>query len=125
MSLPLGFRAVVSRFSAGVFCVFFFSLLCERAWFLAEASDSFGFQVSHSDVVTLWDESGFSLGPLSRSDLRIPLAAGSPFGTSSGLVAIRSPSFSIEVFHLCPSAGALALSPLWVCVFYGLFGSAP
>ena len=74
VSLPLGFGAVVSCFSTGVFCVFFFSfLLYERALFLVEASDS-GSQVSLSDMVALWDESGFSLGPLSRSDLRVTLA---------------------------------------------------
>ena len=85
MSLLLLFGAVVSCFSAGVFCVFFFSLLLyERALFLAETSDSFGSQVSLSDVVTLWDKSGFSLGPLSRPDLRITLAMWSPFGTSLG-----------------------------------------
>ena len=59
-------------------------LLYERALFLVENSDSFGPQVSLSDVVALWDESGFSLAPLSRSDLRVTLAMWSPFGTSLG-----------------------------------------
>ena len=85
MSLLLSFGTVLSRFSASVFCVFFFSLLCERALFLAEAPDSFGSQVSLSDVVAFWDESEFSLRPLSRSVLTITLAAWSPFGTSLGL----------------------------------------
>ena len=72
MLLPLCFGAVVTLFLAGVFCVFFFSLLLyERALFLAETSDLFGSQVSLSDVVALRDESGFSLGPLFRSDLRV------------------------------------------------------
>ena len=85
VSLPLGFGAVISRFSAGVFCVFFFSLLlCERVLFLTEAFDSFGSQVSLSDVVALWDESRFSLGPLSRLDLRVTLVMWSPFGMSLG-----------------------------------------
>ena len=60
VSLLLCFGAVASRFSAGVFCVFF-SLLYERAMFLAETSDSFGSQVSLSNMVALWDESEFRL----------------------------------------------------------------
>ena len=38
-------------------------------------------QVSLSDMVAV---SGFLLGPVSRSDLRISLATWSPFGTSLG-----------------------------------------
>ena len=57
-----------------------------------------------------------SLSPLIQSNLRISLAMGSSFGPCSGLVAIRSPFFFLGLFLLCPSAVALALSPLWICV---------
>ena len=61
VSLFLGFGAV-SRFSAGVFCVFFFFLLLSaRALFMAEASVSFRSKDCLSDVVALWDESGYRL----------------------------------------------------------------
>ena len=63
-----------------------------------------------------------SLSPLTQSDLRISLATGSPFGRSSGLVAIRSPFFFLRLFPLCLSAVALALSLLWICFLAQLHG---
>ena len=48
-------------------------------------------------MVALWGES-VSLSPLTPSDLRFSLATGSPFGPSSGLVAIRSPFFFLGLF---------------------------
>ena len=81
-------------------CVRVFGLLGFRRWvllwqplvcnfhqrlalFLTETFDLFGSQVSLSDVVVIWDESGFSLGPLFRSDLRVTLVTWSPFGDES------------------------------------------
>ena len=62
----------------------------------------------------------FLLGPLSRSDLRVTLATWSPFGMSTGLVAIRSP-FSSGSF-LCVLRWLL-----WLLLCYGFtfLGSAP
>ena len=70
-----------------------------------------------SDVVALWDKSGFRWSSDSFGS-KVSLATGSPCGTSSGLLVFTSPSFSFRHFHLGPSA---ALSPLWVCFFYKLW----
>ena len=94
--------SVTSRLA---FCVFFFSLLYERALFLAEAADPFGSQVSLSDMVAFWDESGFSLSPVSRSDLMISLATWSPFEMSLGFDwsfdLFRSKDLLSNVVTLC------------------------
>ena len=53
-------------------------------------------------MVTLWDESGFSLGPLSRSDLRVTFVTWSPFGRSLGF-AWTSDSFRSRPGVFCSS----------------------
>ena len=101
---PIGFWSCCQSLLGRLFVSSSF-LLYERALFLAEAADPFGSQVSLSDMVALWDESGFSLSPVSLSDLMISLATWSPFETSLGFDwsfdLFRSKDLLSNVVTLC------------------------